>query len=378
MKILLLGGTGAMGVPLYNLLKEKGHDVTVSSRSNHKQEGVTFVKGNALDINFVLQLMKTYYDVVVDFMVRSEEGTKAAMDIILPSCGQYIFLSSSRVFAPVDINKGKRITEESPRLLDVCTDDAYKKSHEYAIEKAREENLFFNSKYKNWTIIRPTLTYNTHRLQFAYGEKEDWLFRVLNGHSIVFPKDMKKVKTSMVFGDDVAKAISKLIGNNKALGTTVNVVSEESLTWEEVLKIYKEAIEQKTGLRIKIIYIEKFSELTKSLGNYYQVKYARAVDRAFSNQKLNQLIGHTEFTPIKEGLTHCMNVFLKDQNFGHIDWRKQAYYDKICREKTPLPIIPLRKDAITYFCYRNNLGWTLDTYHKLKYNLKNTISSFKQ
>ena len=89
------------------------------------------------------------------------------------------------------------------------------------------------------------MTYNTHRLQFAYGEKEDWLFRVLNGHSIVFPKDMKNVKTSMVFGDDVAKAISKLIGNNKALGATINVVSEEVLTWEEVLNIYKEVIEQK-------------------------------------------------------------------------------------------------------------------------------------
>lgn len=378
MKILLLGGTGAMGAPLCNLLKEKGHDVTVTSRSNHKKEGVTFIKGNALDINFVFQLMKTYHDVVVDFMVRNEEGTKAAMDIILPSCGQYIFLSSSRVFAPVDINKGKRITEESPRLLDVCTDDAYKKSHEYAIEKAREENLFFNSEYKNWTIIRPTLTYNTHRLQFAYGEKEDWLFRVLNGHSIVFPKDMKNVRTSMVFGDDVAKAISKLIGNDKALGETVNVVSEEFLTWEEVLNIYKEAIGQKTGLRIKIVYTEKFSELTKLLGNFYQVKYARAVDRAFSNQKLKQLIGHTEFTPIKEGLTQCINIFLTDRNFRQIDWRRQAYYDKICHEKIPLQFIPFPRDAITYFCYRNKLGWALSTYHKFKYKLKNTISFFKQ
>ena len=367
-----------MGVPLFNLLAEKGYDVTVTSRSNHKKEGVTFIKGNALDINFIFQLMKEYYDVVVDFMVRTEEGTKAVMDIILPFCGQYLFLSSSRVFAPVAINEGKRITEESPRLLDVCMDDTYKKSHEYAIEKAREENLFFNSEYKNWTIVRPTLTYNTHRLQFAYGEKEDWLFRVLNGQSIVFPEDMKNVKTSMVFGDDVAKAIFKLIGNSKALGTTVNVVSEEFVTWEEVLNIYKEFIEQKIGIKIKVVYIKRFSELTKSLGNYYQVKYARAVDRAFSNQKLNQLIGPTEFTSIKEGLTQCMNVFLTDRNFRQIDWRKQAYYDKICHEKTPLQFIPFRKDAITYFCYRNKLGWALGTYHKLKYNLKKTISSHKQ
>lgn len=153
MKILLLGGTGAMGVPLCRLMKKEGHNITVTSRNNHRMEGISFVKGNAMEINFISKLLEVHYDAVVDFMIRSEEGTKAVMDIILRNCDQYIFLSSSRVFAPINIEDGERITENTPRLLDVCGDNKYTSSNEYAIEKAREENLFFKSNYRNWTIV---------------------------------------------------------------------------------------------------------------------------------------------------------------------------------------------------------------------------------
>lgn len=323
MKVLLLGGTGAMGVPLSQMLADDGHDVTVTSRRRLQKKDITFVKGNALELSFVTRLMQTHYDVVVDFMVRSETGTKAIMDIILPSCGQYIFLSSSRVFAPINMKNGERITEKSPRLLDVCKDRPYVESREYALEKAREENLFFKSHYKNWTVVRPTLTYNTHRLQLAYGEKEDWLFRVLNGQSIVFPKDMKDVKTAMVHGDDVAKAIFKLIGNKKALGVAVNVVSEEFRTWGEILDIYRMAIEKQTGKKMKVVYVDKALDLAKELGNYYQVKYARAIDRCFSNESLKTL-EDIEFTPMEKGLISCLNTFLETPQFVPIDWRRQA------------------------------------------------------
>lgn len=123
MKILLLGGTGAMGVPLCRLMKKEGHNITVTSRNNHRMEGISFVKGNAMEINFISKLLEVHYDAVVDFMIRSEEGTKAVMDIILRNCDQYIFLSSSRVFAPINIEDGERITENTPRLLDVCGDN---------------------------------------------------------------------------------------------------------------------------------------------------------------------------------------------------------------------------------------------------------------
>lgn len=352
-----------MGVPLSQMLADNGHDVTVTSRRNLQKKEITIVRGNALEFNFVAKLMQTHYDVVVDFMVRSEAETKVVMDIILPSCSQYIFLSSSRVFAPINMENGERITEKSPRLLDVCKDRRYVESREYAIEKAREENLFFKSRYKNWTVVRPTLTYNTHRLQLAYGEKEDWLFRVLNGQSVVFPKDMKDIKTAMVHGDDVAKAIFKLIGNKKALGMAVNVVSEEFKTWGEILDIYRKVIEKQTGKKMEVVYVDKALDLAKELGNYYQVKYARALDRCFSNELLKTL-EDIEFTPIEKGLTSCLNTFLEAPQFVSIDWRRQVCYDKICKEWTPFNSMPSMRVLISYLFRRCHAGWILKIVHK--------------
>lgn len=39
MKVLVLGGTGAMGVHLVHLLKEKGHEIIVTSRSAQNSTG---------------------------------------------------------------------------------------------------------------------------------------------------------------------------------------------------------------------------------------------------------------------------------------------------------------------------------------------------
>lgn len=371
MNILLLGGTGSMGIPLCRMLRECGHKVVVTSRSEHSENGVCFIRGNALDVNFLTQLMKNHYDVVVDFMVRSENGTRTAMDIILPSCDQYIFLSSSRVFAPINNIGEEFITENSPRLLDVCNDKQYVESNEYAIEKAREENLFFESKYKNWTIVRPTLTYNTYRLQFAYGEKEDWLFRVLHDQSVIIPKDMENVKTAMVCGCDVAKAILGLIGNKKALGEAVNVVSEEYMTWGEIFEVYKAILEKRLGRRIKVVYVKSSLNLSKSLGNYYQVKYARGINRCFSNKKLKFLIGDISFIPMKDGLEKCVSDFLNDVRFQTIDWKRQACYDKISSELTALKNIPTKKAVLSYLCYRYMPGWLLRKLYGLKQLLKN-------
>lgn len=53
--ILILGGTGAMGVHLVNLLnRNNGHCVTVTSRQRHKNFGnIMFVEGDAHEPSFL-------------------------------------------------------------------------------------------------------------------------------------------------------------------------------------------------------------------------------------------------------------------------------------------------------------------------------------
>ena len=47
--------------------------------------------------------------------------------------------------------------------------------YEYAIAKAKMENLLKKPSKKNWTIIRPYITFNDNRLQLGTLEKEMWL-----------------------------------------------------------------------------------------------------------------------------------------------------------------------------------------------------------
>lgn len=53
-------------------------------------------------------------------------------------------MSSARVYA----ENNALISEDSPRLLDVSTDAVYLRTNEYALAKAREENILRNSGYE--------------------------------------------------------------------------------------------------------------------------------------------------------------------------------------------------------------------------------------
>ena len=71
MRILAFGGTGAMGVPLVNILANQGHDVYVTSRSRRdSRPNVTYLQGDAQsDFEFVKEILRDKYDAIVDFMV---------------------------------------------------------------------------------------------------------------------------------------------------------------------------------------------------------------------------------------------------------------------------------------------------------------------
>ena len=100
MKILILGGTGAMGIHLVKLLSDDGHSVFVTTRRNRKDEGlIKYITGNAHDNEFLKSLLTRKFDCIVDFMVYSTDEFSKRVRLLLDSCDQYIYLSSSRVYA---------------------------------------------------------------------------------------------------------------------------------------------------------------------------------------------------------------------------------------------------------------------------------------
>lgn len=344
--VLLLGGTGAMGEPLQKYLLDSGYNVYVTSRKEHKSDSIKYYVGNAHDKLFLMSVLSAqHFDAIVDFMVYKTDEFADVIRTILPHTKQYVFISSARVYAPSD----NLITEDSPRLLDVCEDKQYLLTDEYALSKARQEDILMSSGFSNWTIVRPSLTYNTKRLQYPLGELEEWLPRALNGNSVVVPRDMLDKYTTMSHGDDVALAISKLICNEKALGQAVHIAGAKAVTWGDVMSTYARVLKVERQLDLKMTYVDDYEKISKDLGRYYQIKYARAISRRFDNSKLQSIVGEIDFISAQDGLIKCLREYLNKVNKIPVPSpRLTAYFDKLAHEKTPLKCFDTLKRKIKY------------------------------
>lgn len=334
-KVLVFGATGAMGLPLVKILsKNPDWQVFGTSRNKREIENINWLQGNAHDLSWIKTLLdNNSFDAIVDFFNYSTNCFNERYEYLLSHTNHYIFTSSARVYA---INDGE-IDEKSNRILDICTDEDYLLNDSYDLAKARQEDLLNRSKYNNFTIIRPSLTYNNNRLQFTIFEKDEWLHRILDGNSMVFPCEIEKIRTTMSYGNDVAYAISKLLLSNKAVGETFNICGGGSLSWGEVLGVYISSIEKEMQKKIKVKKILNVEETSKKLNRYYQYRYARGVDRIFTNKKIESVIGPIKWTTIEEGLSRCIHeFFLNGANINTPPFPVVAYLDRLTNEHTPL------------------------------------------
>lgn len=348
MKILLLGGTGAMGSHLGEILSSNKQNVVITTRANRKSsEFIKYRQGDAKNIDFLNTLLEEKWDVIVDFMIYNETELKERIEKLLNSTSQYMFLSSSRVYD----NSAEFIKENTTRLLDTCKDKEYLATSEYALTKARQEDILKSSSKRNWTIIRPYITYSEIRLQLGTLEKENWLYRALKGRTIVFSEDIKKHFTTLTYGFDVAIAMVKLMNNFNALGEDYHITSNNSYKWEELLEVYLEVIKEETGKRPKVLFQNLTNFYTWNYGKY-QIIYDRLYDRKFDNIKINEFINTSEFIDAKEGLRKCLKEFIQNPKFNSISWRMEAKKDRFTKETTPFCEINEIKNKLKYLLFR--------------------------
>lgn len=348
MKILVLGGTGAMGVHLVNMLAERGDEVFVTSRSHRLSSGnISYIQGNAHNLDFlkdILHLQK--WDAVVDFMVYSTAEFAERVNVLLSSTKQYIFLSSARVFA----DSKNPIVEDSLRLLDTVDDEAYLSTDEYALAKARQENMLQNAERNNWTIVRPYITYDDYRLQLGVMEKEMWLYRAMRCRSIVVAKELLSHYTTLTYGRDVAEYMVGLVGRDVALAQTFNITDARAVKWSDVLEIYASVLSEIMGRQVKVRVID--NSLYAKYGARYQALYDRYYDRVFDNSKIRGISPKQSFVAYNEGLKKCLQHFVKQPRFGAIHWAMEGRKDRIAGEFTPLCEIKGVKNKVKYLASR--------------------------
>ncbi|MBN1874036.1 MAG: NAD-dependent epimerase/dehydratase family protein [Anaerolineae bacterium] len=353
MKILVLGGTGAIGKDLVHLLSANGLETFVTSRKKRQDEGlVRYIQGNAHHVEFLREILSdNQWDVVVDFMVYTTTSFKERIDLFLRATDQYVFISSARVYADSD----KPITENTSRLLDVSEDQVFLSTDEYSLAKARQEDVLRNSGLCNWTIIRPYITYSENRLQLGVFEKEEWLYRALHGRTIIFSRDICTKKTTMTHGLDVARGIMAIIGNPQSFGETFTITTKESHTWDYILSIYLDVLEEHLGYRPKVL-LQGLDQFLACRSVQYQVIYDRLFNRQFDTSKIAPFFDTGSVVKTDTGLRTCLEAFLDRPIFKTVNWKTEAIKDRQSNEFTPLKEIPGIKQKIRYLTYRYLVG----------------------
>ena len=354
MKVLVLGGTGAMGVYLVDYLAiNPNNHIVVTSRSLHnsKKENIQYVLGNARENEFVESLLTDNYDVVVDFMNYNIDDFASRYVKLLASTKQYIWFSSSRVYAYSE----KPLTEESPRLLEMTKDHDFLSTNRYALRKARQEDMLHCSGFHNYTIIRPYVTYSDDRLQLGVYEKEQWLYRILHGRPLVINKNILQKKTTMTFGKDVAYAISKLVGNERAYGKAIQIATSETMKWGEIIGLYMDVVKEKTGVSPKVFKCGNMLKVDELYEGGYNTIYDREWDRSFDSALINELVGEKiQYIDIRKGLKQCLESFLDcKRKFRSIDWDFEAYQDLLTDVVTPDGEFPSEEAKKLYYSIKN-------------------------
>lgn len=303
--ILILGGTGAMGMYLAPLLVDYGYTVDVTTRKDHQSNAprLRYLKGDAKDASFIESILSdNRYAAIFDFMLYSFDEFKDRYNLLLDSTEQYTFFSSYRVYADV----ATAITENAERKIDLLDNHPEFAKDTYSINKGKQENLLLNSDRRNWTIIRPPMTYSSNRFQFGVADNFD-VIRSQRGLISALPNTITEKTTSLAYGKDIAKMLARLVENEKAIGQCFNVSTGENHTWHEVSQVYERVF----GLQCKEVRRDDYIVAYQHEGTLID----REMNRAFDATKILNAtsLSQKDFYTLESGLREAWSTSNKSR-----------------------------------------------------------------
>jgi len=301
-RVLVIGGTGAMGRYLVPFLVERGFEVTSVALDDPEVllPGVTHHRADGKDPAVRDELLARNFDAIVDFLYYPTRELVRTLPRMLDHTGQYVFLSSGRIYANLECP----VRETSPRLIDVSEDRLLLNSDDYCIAKARGENILLQSPRRNWTIVRPATTYSYLRYQLVTLEAANTVGRARRGKPVVLPDQARNKPATLSWGGDAGRMIGGLLFRDAAFGEAFNINSAEHHTWGEIADYYRDIC----GLEAVWVDKEDYLRILNPDPYAYQVRwqleYARLFDRVVDNRKVLEVTGmkQSDMRPLYDGL----------------------------------------------------------------------------
>lgn len=333
-KILILGGTGTLSRTIAVNANNLGWNVSVFNRGHHNSflpESITKIKGDFYSINDLKERFNNKtYDVVIDFLSRKRNDIERIHPILGSKCSQYIFISSSCVF--------RRSSADFPLIESSAKPNT---DWTYNVEKYEAEQSLIQLAKKNnlcyYTIVRPYITYDEHRIPIAIAPKYEYhrtiIERIKHGKPMFVIDDGSAIST-VTYVEDFAKGVLGLLLNQKALNEDFNVVGDFSYSHRYIL----ETLYLKLGMKPNIISVPR-NKMAKYLPNYSAMILGdRALNAFFDNKKLKDAVPNLQFEfDLDRGLEKILAFYNKKNKDAPIDYQYDGQIDRMLRKTAKIP-----------------------------------------
>lgn len=285
LKALFIGGTGIISSGITKQLADNPDwQLTILNRGKRSMEvpeNVRVWTGDIDDKEAVKKLMgDESFDVVADFIAFTPEQVKRDLEYFKGRCGQYFFIGTASAYQKPLMNP---VINESTPLKNPYW--------QYSQDKIACEELLTAENRANGfpvTIVRPAHVYYEKMMPFAVGgDTEFWqvISRMRQGKPVIVPGDGSSLWT-LTHNSDFARGFIGLMGNLHAIGETVQITTDESLTWNQIYKLSAQAF----GASARLVHISSDFLIACDPSLEGPLLGDKSVSVMFDNSKLKRLV----------------------------------------------------------------------------------------
>ncbi|MDR3145012.1 MAG: NAD-dependent epimerase/dehydratase family protein, partial [Treponema sp.] len=321
---------------------EEGHELYLLNRGSRNSILPSGVREIRCDISKEAEAAEKIgglnFDVVADFIAFTADQVERDYRLFKGKTGQYIFISSASAYQKPLADY--RITESTPLANPYW---AYSRNkiacEDFLLQKYREEGFPV-------TIVRPSHTYDERNVPLGvHGKNGSWqvVKRIIDEKQVIIHGDGTSLWT-MTANSDFARAFIGLMGNIHAAGESVQITSDETVTWNQVY----EAIACALGKPLRAVHIS--SEFLAACGPQYDYTGGLIGDKAnsvvFDNAKLKRLVpGFTARIRFDQGVRHALNHILSHPELQREDPEFDAWCDRViaAREKAIASLVNISR-----------------------------------
>ena len=319
MKVLFVGGTGTISSACSRLAVERGIDLYLFNRGKTARpvpQGAHLLRGDIRDRASAEDVLAGHrFDVVVNWVSFTPEHVEADIDLFRDRTGQYVFISSASAYQKPPASLP--ITESTP------LDNPY---WDYSRAKiACEERLLQAYRADRFpiTIVRPSHTYDRTRLP-VYG-RYTVIDRMRKGKKVIVHGDGTSLWV-LTHHQDFARGFVGLLGNQRAIGESFHITSDELLSWNQIFTILARA----AGVEPRLIHVpsEAIAAFDPEWGAGLLGDKAHSV--IFDNTKIKRMVPDFAATiPFSRGAEEILAWFDADPARRTVDDEVNRLMDRI-------------------------------------------------